>query len=193
MLSRIKVYTTKILDPFTRLLCSAGVKPNYVTVLGLITGFTASYFIAISRFTSGAILILLSGFMDMLDGALARNCGKVTAFGGFLDSVFDRYVDIAIFAALGYCTKRWLIAILAMSGALLVSYTRARAEHIIDRCDVGIAERSERLLIIVAGLLSGYVWQAVAVIAMLSHVTAIHRVIYTNLRLKKLKNDGFKK
>jgi len=190
MLSRIKVYTTKLLDPFTQMLCSVGVKPNYVTVLGLITGFIASYFIATSDCKIGAFLILLSGFMDMLDGALARNCGEVTPFGGFLDSVFDRYVDVAIFTALGYCTGKWLIAILAMSGALLVSYTRARAEHVIDRCDVGFAERSERLLIIVAGLLSGYVWQAMAVTALFSHITAIHRVVYTRERLKKLKSKG---
>ncbi len=179
MLSRIKAYTTRMLDPLTSLLCSAGVKPNHLTFLGLLTGFFAAALIALSRPIFGSAVILFSGFMDLLDGALARNCGKVSAIGGFLDSVFDRYVDIAIFTAIGYYTGRWLLAILAMSGALLVSYTRARAEHVIERCDVGVAERSERLLIVVAGLLSGYVWQAVALVAILAHLTAVHRVVYT--------------
>ena len=179
MLSRIKVYTTKLLNPLTRFLCSLGVKPNHLTFLGLLIGFLAALLIAMSRPLLGSAVILLSGFMDMLDGALARNCGKVSAAGGFLDSVFDRYVDIAIFTALGVYTGKWLLAVLAMSGALLVSYTRARAELIIERCDVGIAERSERLLIVVAGLLTGYVWQAIAVVAILAHITAIHRVVYT--------------
>ncbi len=179
MLSQLKKYTTRLLDPLTNLLCSAGVRPNHITFLGLLTGFAASALIALSKPLLGACVILLSGFMDMLDGALARNCGKVSAFGGFLDSVFDRYVDVAIFTALGIYTGKWIIAVLAMSGALLVSYTRARAEHIVERCDVGIAERSERLLIVVAGLLSGYVWQAIAIVALLAHITAIHRVIYT--------------
>ncbi len=179
MLSRVKTYTTRILDPLTKLLCSAGIEPNHLTFFGLLTGLLAASLIAFSRPLLGSVVILLSGFMDMLDGALARNCGKVSAAGGFLDSVFDRYVDVAIFTALGLYTGRWLLSILAMSGALLVSYTRARAEHVIERCDVGIAERSERLLIVVAGLVSGYVWQAIAVVAVLAHMTAIHRVIYT--------------
>ncbi|RUM33264.1 MAG: CDP-alcohol phosphatidyltransferase family protein [Archaeoglobus sp.] len=185
MLSKIKIHTTKFLNPISRILCYAGVKPNHITFLGLLTGFAASYFVALYKPLIGCGLILFSGFMDMLDGALARNCGKVSAFGGFLDSVFDRYVDVAIFIALGYYTKKWIIAMLAMSGALLVSYTRARAEHVIDRCDVGIAERSERLLIIVAGLLSGYVWQALAITAILAHITALHRVLYTHQTLKR--------
>ncbi len=181
MLSKVKKYTTKTLNPLTKVLCSLGIKPNHLTFAGLLFGLLSALLIALSKPIYGSLLILISGFMDMLDGALARNCGEVSAFGGFLDSVFDRYVDIAIFTALGVYTGRWLISILAMSGALLVSYTRARAEHIIDRCDVGICERSERLLLVVLGLLSGYVYQVLILIAVLSHITAIHRVVYTYL------------
>ncbi|AEA47091.1 archaetidylinositol phosphate synthase [Archaeoglobus veneficus] len=179
MLSQIKSYTTSLLTPITAVLAKAGLKPNHLTFLGLFFGFAAALLICQGMAVFGAMAVLLSGLMDMLDGALARNAGKTTPFGGFLDSVFDRYVDVAIFIALGVYGADWLIVSIALSGALLVSYTRARAEHIIPKCDVGIAERGERLLIIVAGLLTNHIWHAVAIVAVLSHITAIHRVIHT--------------
>jgi len=184
MLSAFKSKTTKLLSPVTAILVRAGLKPNHLTFLGLILGFAASLLIAKADLMGGAILLMVSGLMDMLDGALARNEGKMTDFGGFLDSVFDRYVDVAIFVSLGVFGVDWLLVALAMSGALLVSYTRARAEKVIEKCDVGIAERGERMLILIAGLLTGFVWHAVLIIAVLSHITALHRVVYTYHSLK---------
>jgi len=101
-----------------------------------------------------------------------------------LDSVTDRYVDVILFISLGIYGIDWVVIALAMSGALLVSYTRARAESVIERCDVGVAERSERLLILLAGMVTGYIYEAVLLIAFLSHVTALHRVVYTYLKIK---------
>ncbi len=181
MLSKIKHKTTELLNPLTDLIVRLGLKPNHLTFLGLLFGFSSAFLIAKGYLKLGASMILLSGLMDALDGALARSKGLVTKFGGFLDSVFDRYVDIAIFTSLGFYGVDWFLVIVALSGALMVSYTRARAESIIDRCDVGIAERGERLIILVLGLLSGFVWQSVLLIAILSHLTAIHRVIHTYL------------
>jgi len=179
MLSKIKHRTTELLEPLTDVIVRIGLKPNHLTFLGLLVGFASAIAIARGYAKLGALIILLSGLMDALDGALARNKGLVTKFGGFLDSVFDRYVDIAIFTSLGFYGVDWFLVILALSGALMVSYTRARAENIIDRCDVGIAERGERLIILVLGLLTGFVWQAVVLIAVLSHLTAVHRIIHT--------------
>ena len=179
MLSRIKHKTTEILNPITDVLVRLGIKPNHLTFLGLLTGIFSALLIAKGHAKLGALAILLSGFMDALDGALARNKGMITEFGGFMDSVFDRYVDIAIFSSLGFYGVDWFLVILALSGALMVSYTRARAEKIIERCDVGIAERGERMLMLVIGLLTGFVWQSVLLIAVLSHITAIHRMIHT--------------
>jgi len=179
MLSKIKHRTTELLEPLTDVIVRIGLKPNHLTFLGLLVGFASAVAIAKGYAKLGALIILLSGLMDALDGALARNKGLVTKFGGFLDSVFDRYVDIAIFTSLGFYGVDWFLVILALSGALMVSYTRARAENIIDRCDVGIAERGERLIILVLGLLTGFVWQAVVLIAVLSHLTAVHRIIHT--------------
>jgi len=185
MLSRVKAYVAILLSPVTRALAGIGVKPNHLTFLGLIFGFSSALLISFSYATEGAFMILFSGLMDMLDGALARNAGSTTKFGGFLDSVFDRYVDVAIFISLGIYGVNWLLVSLALSGALLVSYTRARAEHVIPKCDVGIAERGERLIIIVLGLITGYVQEAVALVALLSHITAIHRVAYTYVYSRK--------
>ncbi len=184
MLSKIKHKTTELLDPLTDLIVKLGLKPNHLTFLGLLFGLFSAILIAKGSLKLGALMILFSGLMDALDGALARNRGLVTKFGGFLDSVSDRYVDIAIFTSLGFYGVDWFLVIVALSGALMVSYTRARAESIIERCDVGIAERGERMIILVVGLLTGFVWQSVLLIAVLSHLTAIHRVIYTYLMTK---------
>lgn len=179
MLSKLKDHVTNLLLPLTELTIKAGIKPNHLTFIGLIAGLTSACFIAVGELTIGAFVLLLSGFFDMLDGALARNQNLTTPFGGFLDSVFDRYVDVAIFVALGIYGVDWLYVALALSGALLVSYTRARAEKIIDKCDVGIAERGERMIILFVGLITNYILYAVMVIALLTHLTAIHRVVFT--------------
>ncbi|RLI74277.1 CDP-alcohol phosphatidyltransferase family protein [Archaeoglobales archaeon] len=179
MLSKFKDNVTELLIPLTNKIVEIGIKPNHLTFIGLIVGFISAYFIATGKLIIGAVVLLLSGFFDMLDGILARNQELTTRFGGFLDSVFDRYVDVAIFIALGIYGIDWFYVALALSGALLVSYTRARAEKIIDKCDVGIAERGERIIILFFGLISNYVLYAVIIIAILSHLTATHRIIFT--------------
>ncbi len=184
MLSRIKPITTELVAPFASLLAKVGLKPNHLTLLGLLFGFLAAYFIMESKILVAALFVLLSSICDLLDGAMARNEDMVTEFGGFLDSVIDRYVDVLLFAALGIYGVNWVVVVAAMSGALLVSYTRARAEKVIEKCDVGIAERSERLLILLAGMLSGYLYLAVLIIAVLSHITALHRILHTYFQLK---------
>ncbi len=184
MLSRIKPFTTELVAPVASSLTKIGLKPNHLTVLGLIFGFFAAYFIVQSNMLVAALFVLLSSICDLLDGAMARSKDMVTEFGGFLDSVIDRYVDVLLFAALGIYGINWIIVVAAMSGALLVSYTRARAEKIIEKCDVGIAERGERLLILLAGMLSGYLYVAVLIIAVLSHITALHRILHTYFQLR---------
>ncbi|AGK61852.1 Phosphatidylglycerophosphate synthase [Archaeoglobus sulfaticallidus PM70-1] len=179
MLSSLKLHITKVLAPLTSTIYRLGVKPNHLTFIGLLVGFSSAYLISIGELILGGIFIILSGLFDMLDGALARNQTLKTDFGGYIDSVSDRYVDVAIFIALGIYGVNWVYVAFAMSGALLVSYTRARAENIIEKCDVGIAERGERLIIIFAGLILGNPELAVLIVALLSHFTAIQRVYHT--------------
>ena len=179
MLSAVKSRTTQILNPITDSIAKIGIKPNHLTILGLILGFASAYSIYLGKFWLSAVLLILSGAMDALDGALARNKNMVSEFGGFLDSVLDRYVDIAVFFALGFHVG-WALAVFALSGALMVSYTRARAEKIIPKCDVGIAERGERMILITIGLIFyAYLEYIILIVAILSHLTAIHRIVYT--------------
>ncbi|ADB57501.1 archaetidylinositol phosphate synthase [Archaeoglobus profundus] len=185
MLSAIKGRTTELLKPITNILAKIGIKPNHLTILGLLLGFLCAYEIYLGNYTVSVILLILSSLMDALDGALARDKGMITEFGGFLDSVLDRYVDIAIFFALGFQVG-WVLAVFALSGALMVSYTRARAEKIIPKCDVGIAERGERLILIMIGLAFPSILESIVlIVGILSHLTALHRIIYTYKECKR--------
>ncbi|WP_457550260.1 archaetidylinositol phosphate synthase [Archaeoglobus sp.] len=185
MLSVIKGRTTELLKPLTSVLAKTGVKPNHLTLTGLLLGLLCAYEIYLGNFILSAIFLILSSLMDALDGALARNLCMTTEFGGFLDSVLDRYVDIAIFFALGFHID-WFLAFFALSGALMVSYTRARAEKIIPKCDVGIAERGERLILILIGLMFPSVLSSIVLlVGILSHLTALHRIIYTYRKCKR--------
>jgi len=185
MLSFLKPKITEALNPLAKFLRRMGITPNHLTVAGLLVGLLSAYFIATQRALLGALFLLFSGFFDMMDGALARGERLESDFGGFLDSVMDRYVDVMILIALGLYGVNWIYVALALSGALLVSYTRARAEKMIERCDVGIAERGERMLIILVGLLMDKAEEAVILVAILAHLTAIHRIIYTWRSLRR--------
>lgn len=183
MLSKFKLKVTEKLAPLGRFI-GKRLTPNQLTVIGLILGLFAFISIIYGNILIGAIFVLLSGIFDLLDGLVARTQGMTTNLGGFLDSVFDRYVDVLIFIALGLYGIDWLVIAIAMSGALLVSYTRARAERFLEKCDVGIAERGERMLILFIAMISGYIYEGLLVIAVLSHLTAVQRIIYTYQRSK---------
>ena len=185
MLSSLKGSLSELLKPLTKLIAKTGVNPNVLTVVGLLLGFVAAYFIAFGDRLQALLMVAAASFFDLLDGALARNEGMRTARGGFLDSVFDRYVDAALILALGVRVNELLLAAVALVGAYMVSYTRARAEKEIERCDVGIAERGERLIIILAGIVLSLEYYALIALAVLSHLTAIHRVLYAYSRIKE--------
>jgi len=166
------------------------ISPNVLTVIGLGISFLAAIEFATGDLIMGAILIVLSGVFDVLDGAVARSSGMITPFGGVLDSVCDRYADAVIFAGIIYGSitgmiqqptflqaPLWLLCIIALIGSYMVSYTRARAEAAgSSSMNVGIAERSERLIILVLGALSSQIMIAVALIAILTHVTLLQRI-----------------
>ncbi|MCX8172542.1 MAG: CDP-alcohol phosphatidyltransferase family protein, partial [Archaeoglobaceae archaeon] len=158
MLSKFKARVTERFS-FIGNFLSRKFTPNQLTFIGLILGSIAFALIITGNIILGAIFVFLSGFFDLLDGLVARTQRMVTNFGGFLDSVFDRYVDMLIFIALGLYGIDWLIVTIAMSGAFLVSYTRARAEKFLEKCDVGIAERGERMIILFLAMISGYIYE----------------------------------
>jgi archaetidylinositol phosphate synthase len=176
VLSKLKSDADRLLSRPANFLVSHGFTPNMLTLIGLAIGVIAGIVLAFGFFVAGGVLILLTGFVDMLDGAAARNGHVTTTFGATLDSISDRYVDCIVLLGLGVAGVNWLYVGAALMGSLLVSYIRAKAEGMGIPCTVGIAERSERLLIIAVGLIVGLVEPAVLLVAILAQFTALWRI-----------------
>lgn len=179
------------LDRTSRLVLRMGLRPNTLTFIGLGLNGLASWALAEGEWLQGAALILLAGFSDILDGAMARNCNTASLFGSFLDSVVDRYSDMSLLVGLmifysrqGAVLYQVLIG-LSLMGTALVPYTRARAENFIAHCNVGILERPERILLIYFGvaipvIMPGVLWA----LAVLTNLTVVHRVLFTWRQMK---------
>jgi archaetidylinositol phosphate synthase len=175
--------------------------PNRISAIGIILAFLAalSYtqWQTSNLYLIGAIaFLLLSGFCDALDGVVARIYRQATSFGGFLDSLLDRYADAAVYTALivsGLCDPLW--GLTALTGSLLVSYSRARAEAAgLTMESIGLAERAERMIILMAATLAAVFWQPVTVmnwsiiiLAILANLTVIQRAYYVYRKLRKQK------
>ena len=147
MLSRTKELVDRVADPLARRLLRWQVRPNQLTLLGLLASAAAAVGFARGRLRLAATLLIAAGLLDILDGSLARCSGQVTPFGAFLDSVIDRYSDLIIllglvvlFLRLGARVGLWL-TLAAIVGTIMVSYCRARAESIGLTCQVGLMER----------------------------------------------------
>ncbi len=167
-----------------------GITPNQLSIMGVIfaslSGFAYKHHQSHQLLLAVApSLVLISGFCDALDGVLARTYEKTTSFGGFLDSLLDRYSDTVIFFGIifgGLCHPFW--GFMTLAGSLLVSYTRARAEALgVEMESVGIAERAERLIIITISSFLNIFWLdalhwGVITLAVLTSVTVIQRVIF---------------
>lgn len=166
-------------------LARLGVRPNVLTVMGLVLNLIAAGVLYTGRFRLAALLILGANLLDVLDGHLARRTGQVSPFGAFLDSVVDRYADLALMLALWLYYSRshdhWMLLIvgLATVGSVMTSYTRARAECIIPSCKVGFFERPERIALLVIGAFFDRMPQALLIVALLANYTGIYRIVYT--------------
>ncbi|MGD9141342.1 MAG: CDP-alcohol phosphatidyltransferase family protein [bacterium] len=177
----------KIMAGIARGAIALKLTPNAVTVLGLVPAILGGWAFAGGRVRLGGLFLLLSGFMDMLDGAVARVAGGESKGGALLDSTIDRYAEIAVYLglALFYRDSVWPLTgvILALCGSLMVSYVKARAEGLGLTCDVGMLQRPERLIILMVGAFigPGYLKWAVYLIAVLANITALERLI----RMKK--------
>lgn len=149
---------SKAINPLGLRLARAGITPNVITVIGTV-GVVASALIFFTRgqWFTGALLCWAFVMLDMVDGAVARAGGKTSGFGGVLDSSCDRIADAAIFGSIGWYfalhDQRWMLlaALLCLVLGALTSYIRARAEGAGFTCTVGIAERAERLIIVLVG------------------------------------------
>ena len=152
-------------------LAHSGLKPNHVSILGLIASILASFAFAYSP-PLGGVLILLTGLLDTLDGSLARSLGQSRKYGAFLDSVLDRYTELIIYLGIWCYFYRQgstsplfsLTFLLILFGSLMVSYTRARAEGLGERCVVGVFQRGERIILIgLAGIFNPVINQWIGV------------------------------
>jgi CDP-diacylglycerol---glycerol-3-phosphate 3-phosphatidyltransferase len=185
VLGRYKGEVDRVAEPVARVLLGARVRPNQLTVLGLCVSALSALAFASDRQRWGGVLLGLSGACDILDGALARASGQASPFGAFLDSVLDRYSDMLVLAGLIVLFGRVgrgvdvVATLAALVGTVMVSYTRARAESIGVECKVGVMERGERLLVLIAGALADLMVPAIWVVAVGANVTAAQRIFHT--------------
>lgn len=180
-----------VIRPLARL----GITPNMLTCLGLILSGITAVVLAQGFLFAGGWLVLFAGIFDMFDGAMARVQNTATTFGAFLDSTLDRYSEsIILFGLLYYALQHpglqdklwpvaneqsWMIAFafIGVVGSLMVSYTKARAEGLGLECKTGLLARPERVVLLAIGLLTHTGIWALALLAVLSNVTAVERVI----------------
>src|SRR5215472_12700303 len=183
-----------LIDHIVRWLALSRIHPNVLTFLGLLINVWAAFLFSKGRFRWAALVVIAAGLFDMVDGRVARATDRVTRFGGFFDSVLDRYSDLAVFMGLlvfyASINRFFYIVLTAivMTGSVMVSYTRARAECSIPKCKVGFLERPERVVLIIIGALSGRMAPVLWVIAVLSNLTVMHRMIYTWQETKRLED-----
>ena len=200
MLTKLKKKVQEMLSVEARFAHRLGLTPNTISIAGILLSILAAVAYAFGKeepllLIAAIVLLLASGFCDTLDGVIARTYQQATAFGGYLDSLLDRYADAIIYAAIilgGLCDVSWGLA--ALAGSLLVSYSRARAEAAgIKMESVGIAERAERMLILAVASLAAIFWLpalnwGIIVLAVLSNFTVLQRGLHAYRWLKKKEN-----
>jgi archaetidylinositol phosphate synthase len=210
MLTKLKKKVQQMLTTEAQAAHKMGLTPNMISAMGLALSLLSAVAYALVHYQppqnrsilllSAIILLMASGFCDTLDGVLARTFQQMTVFGGFLDSLLDRYGDAAVYTGLiigGLCDPAW--GIVALAGSLLVSYSRARAEAAgIQMESVGLAERAERMIILAAAsaaaiflpsvLSIGTLNIGIIVLAVLSNLTVLQRGLHVYRVLKKKAN-----
>ncbi len=182
----------KVIRLIVRGLALSKIHPNVLTFIGLVINIVAAVYLAAGQFFAAGLIILGAGIFDMVDGRVARETNQVTRFGGFFDSVVDRYSDLGLLMGLlvYYASiNRYLYVVLTaivMTASVMVSYTRSRAENAIPLCKVGFMERPERVVLLIIGALFNHMAAVLWVIAVLGNLTVIHRMIFTYQEAKRL-------
>jgi archaetidylinositol phosphate synthase len=201
LLTKLKKKVQQMLTAEAKAAHKIGLTPNMLSVIGLALSLFSAVTYAMARETQllwllwSTILLLASGFCDTLDGVLARTHQQASVFGGFFDSLLDRYADAAVYAGVivsGLCEPVW--GLIALAGSLLVSYSRARAEATgIKMESVGLAERAERMIILAVASLAAIFWYpalniGIIILAVLSNLTVLQRGVHIYRVLKKKEN-----
>src|SRR3954464_4317836 len=194
----------RIIDTMVRWLARGHINPNILTSVGVAINVGSGLLFGFGRFFWAGVVLIVANLFDMLDGQVARLSGRVTRFGGFLDSSLDRLSDMVVFVGLMifyaratefHSTLNVFLAGAAMMGSVMVSYTSARAESLIPKCDVGFLRRPERVVLLIIGALSTHpgslnpfanrmpaiLW----ILAIGSYWTFAHRMYHTWLEVNR--------
>ena len=160
-----------------------GISPNALTLIGFFLTVVVAGVLATGQLLGGGLLLIFAALFDTLDGALARHAGKTSVFGAFLDSVMDRFSESVTLLALiwyfsGQAEGRIPVILLAVTivGSLMVSYTRARAEAVNIECKEGFFQRTERIIVLILGLVTGWMLPVLWILAIFTNFTAVQRI-----------------
>ncbi len=170
-----------------------GIHPNVLTLVGVIINFAAAWQFAMGEFVTAGFIMLAGNIFDFIDGKVAEATNTKSDFGGFWDSVMDRFSDLSLFVGVMFLyaelgrTDYVMIAAFAMMFSVMTSYTRARAESMIEKCKVGFMERPERIVLVMIGAFTNRMGAVLWVILVLSVVTVIDRIYFT---WRTLKTEG---
>jgi archaetidylinositol phosphate synthase len=190
MLNNLRDSLQPHLEKIGKSFASTGISPNAWSSIGLITAFASAFIYGWNMEFSliiGGIVLLIAGFFDIVDGQVARVSQKITRSGGFLDSVFDKIAEVAVFLGIlvGGFAEPYLV-FLAVTLSLLVSYTRSRAESLgVKLQGIGIGERAERLLVIAVIGIIGFMEYAIIIVIIIAAVTFIQRIVVTAKALRE--------
>jgi len=171
-------------QPAVGLLAKTSIAPNAVSWFGFSLAVGAAALIIKGYFFAAGLVVLIAGFFDILDGALARSTNRATQFGAILDSTLDRLAEAVLLLGILvlYAREQSAIGIMAIGiallGSLLVSYIRARAEALGLECQVGLFTRAERVVVLALGLLLNQLLLALAIIVVFSFITVSQRLLY---------------
>jgi len=167
-----------------------GIHPNVLTLVGVIINFAAAWQFAMGEFITAGFIMLAGNIFDFIDGKVAEATNTKSDFGGFWDSVMDRFSDLSLFVGVMFLyaelgrTDYVMIAAFAMMFSVMTSYTRARAESMIEKCKVGFMERPERIVLVMIGAFTNRMGAVLWVILVLSVVTVLDRIYFTWRKLK---------
>jgi CDP-diacylglycerol--glycerol-3-phosphate 3-phosphatidyltransferase len=184
----------KIVRLIVRALALSRIHPNALTLIGLIINVAAAVLLGMGNFWAAGWVITGGAIFDMVDGRVARETNRVTRFGGFFDSVLDRYSDLGLLMGLlvyyASINRNFYVVLTAivMTASVMVSYTRARAENIIPKCKVGFLERPERVVLLIIGALFDRMAPVLCVIALLGNITVVSRMIFTWHEARRLED-----
>jgi len=187
LIGRICLYPLELI---IRASVALRIHPNTLTFIGVLINFAAAWALARGRFVIAGVIMVIANIFDYIDGKVAHELNAVSAFGGFWDSVIDRFSDLSLFIGLIFLysslqrTEYVMITALAMMFAIMTSYTRARAESLIKKCKVGFMERPERIVLFMIGAFTNRMAAVMWVILVLSVFTVADRIIYTYRELR---------